>query len=332
MKRLGLIVLLVSLITGSALASNTWYGSDQLHGYWSDANGWSRSYVPVDTEDVKIIRPNTGVIVDTNAGTWANSRIYMASGPTIADQAEMWIVDGGYLDIAKDWNIGDAGATGNGDIATVTQSGGQVNISSSGNIAVGRKAGGEGYYIMYGGQMTGDGDLFVGAAGADGSKGEFRVVGTGPSINVGRLYVASSSSAGDNAGTGTLAFKICHTVSKIVVAGTVSIDANEIGTAILDVNSTVSAFASHYVLVERTDTGGIQGDFDTILDYDGAGSGAEGSTVVLFNGTTTKNYTITYTFDAGGDGQNNDIALIPEPATVGLLGLGGLLAFRRRKK
>ena len=85
------------------------------------------------------------------------------------------------------------------------------------------------------------------------------------------------------------------------------------------------------LLVDNTGNkaGGVKGQFDTL----NGGSAAEGAWTVVGN----RSYMLTYKYDKVSgtvgfvrSGVYNDIALLPEPATIALLSIG-LFAIRRKK-
>jgi hypothetical protein len=219
----------------------------------------------------------------------------------------------------------------------------------------------KGYYNISGGTLThgilpedevsvSEGRIVVGDRGGTGT---LKVIGTGKvvddttpviapiNINMGMLYVgANYMSAAYRTATGTLEYVLeagdeGYEVSPIHINPTsasiavsnggycVDIDgAGAAGTANLVVTS-AGAAGGVILLVDNKSTTAVKGVFDTLNGVAGA---AEGATTVV-GGLT---YTLTYLYCAGTDGLHNDIALIPEPATLVLLSLG-LIAIRRKK-
>jgi hypothetical protein len=249
----------------------------------------------------------------------------------------MEIVAGGSIGM-KEMRIGAGGATGS---TTVTgyldHTGGTLNVYGDGDIYIGRQGNaagkiGVGYYTISGGTIVCDattttkGGLYVGGAsgteGQIGSIGTFTVVGDDASITMKKLYVGAQTVT--RYGTGTLEFKIdVSGVSPIRLTDASSIILDQAGansTANLVVSLLAAPPSGVILLVENTNTGAVSGTFDTL----NGGSAAEGASVVLGGNT----YTLTYQGGVGG----NDIVLIPEPATMVLLGLGSLIAIRRRRK
>jgi hypothetical protein len=319
MKR-SLIVLLVGLMAFSAYASVY----PDMAGNWADANIWSKGVVPPDDGDEIKISTVDGitVTVNTNVGNYSTTKI-----DTLRD-CTLEVLAGGYIGGGREWHIGDAGASGSGtDIGYLTQTGGTVDITASGKMFVGYKEGGDGRYTISGGSLDASGEngrLYIGCGSTAGSIGLFNVVGSAASISVDGLYVASASSSGDDdVGTATIRFDVDGTgaVSEIVTDG-VAINAGGGGHAVLVVNATVLP-AADVVLIRNTGTSDVAGKFDSGL------MNGVGTSQMVLGGNY---YQLVYHYDADSDGQNNDVALllIPEPATMLLLGLGGLL-IRRRK-
>jgi len=319
-------------MASSAFATNSWtastgsWGSPPGSTNTSWRNGGGLNIVPDDTEQVKILGGTT-CDLDVTAVTFTTQKLTVG---TSATRAYLNIKPGGTLTSVVEIQVGDS----SNKIGTVTQTGGTVNLwgvsTKDSKLEVGYKTDNAtlnyGHYKISGGSITSNGysQLLVGCSGsANGGNGTFTVQGALSSISVGKLYVATQDSVGTYYGTGTLEYEINGGVSAIQ-AGSVYIDSvNASAVSKLNVSLTGVNPLADILLINNTGTSGIQGVFDTL----NGGSAAEGATVVL-GGVT---YTLTYQYAAGG-GLANDVALlVPEPATIGLLGLG-LLALRRNKK
>jgi hypothetical protein len=310
------ILLMVCLIASSAFATNSWTAST---GSWGTATGWSRGWVPSDTEQVKI-NGGTTCTLDVDAGTFAAYKVTV--GTTTSAEGVLNIVNPGALISGLEIQVGDS----SGYLGRVNQSGGTVSLpyisGKASKLEVGYKQG-VGNYTISGGTIAGDSvysQLQVGASGATGGNGTFTVSGTGGSINIAYLYVGASTATAQYTGTGTMAFEINGGVSAIN-AGSVYIDPTDAVAAVanLSVAKTGALPTGNIILINNTGVNAVTGEFDNYV---------WGSTVTVGG----LNYTLTNTYIGGVDGLANDIALvIPEPATIALLGLG-LLAIRRNKK
>ena len=309
MKKLSLLLLLVALVScgPSALAANTWV--DQV-GNWSEPNKWSGDGIPNGSAEVLIRSAASQCTLDSNAGDWTTAqrlRVYV--------DANLIIADGGQL-LGVSWMRAGT-SEGPGE---VIQTGGLVKLKSgadSSKLIVGYENGSQGSrYTISGGTITFlDGNAYL-IIGYRGGEGTLTVVGTGPKIEMRKLYVGGD--LGDKGATGNLQFKIAADgVSSLKLSDNVYIDRqSDVATANLIVNAIAEPPKAAIVLVEDTGSGGIEGKFDTITDAKGSKPAEEGAAVVLTFGDKEYHYKLTYTYDASNDGSTNDVALVyePEPA------------------
>lgn len=353
MKKLSVFVIVVCLAAGTLQAATAGNWTAGAAGLWSDNTKWSTAQVVpsttiVATDEIKITG-TTGfvgpdVTIDSTVSLDYACTVSL-SGPNIngtdklgSPQGIMRITSGANFG-AGVLRFGNRTTSGNGACGTAVQSGGTVSVN---DLLLGQWGGSgasaaEGYYTISGGVLqskaAGSGRLWVGGnsstvAGATSANvfGKFSVIGDAATISVKQLYVGSGTAA--NGSTGTLEFQVASTgISRIQVTGTVGVSL-DLGAA----NSLTSLLVSgavvpagDLVLVENTSTGVVAGLFDNL----NGGSAAEGALISLGGGYN--NYKLTYAYAAGIDGLTNDIALIsvPEPATLAILGLGGLLLRRR---
>jgi len=348
MKRLSLIVFLVVLMTISASAATfNFVGSagppdpnPAGTGQWLNAAYWNPAGVPADTGltgDYYKVPNNTASTIDGPAGNFPFTKLTVAG--TNPAGSTLNIIDGS-IGTGNELQIGDAGKTG-----TVVQTGGTVSTlqgSTAGKIEIGYKAAGIGSYTISGGSIgfTGTsnvGQILVGGAGATGSTGTFTIHGHTATINTDRFWVGVKDAAGGYPGTGTVKFELTGNVSPINAQTSVTID--PIGTAVANL---VVALTDEDVppaiipLIVTSSATAVLGTFYTVSGDQTPGDRAkENDQVVLLTpGGTSYTYYLSYKYnaEAGTLRNGNDIALVPEPATIALLGLGLLALVRRPRK
>jgi hypothetical protein len=310
MKRLSVVVLLVSLTASGAFAITSFNWDPNQVGKWNDSTKWldandnPAGSTPDGTCQIQLRRGGSQCTLDTSVGKdWANAqRLRVYNG------AVLNIVDGGSL-LGISWlRVG----TPDGP-AKMNQTGGIVRLKRSkdnSKLHVGDAGGSQGStYTMSGGTLTyldGEGALWVGYRGGE---GKFTVVGTGPTIQMGKLYVGGDMA--DKAASGTLEFKIgSDGVSPIKLSHSVYIDRDGEGSkAALLVSATAAPPKANIVLIENTSSSLVEGTFDTA----NGNPAPEGASVVLNYSGTDYHYKLTYKYNAGGDGNTNDVALIYIP-------------------
>jgi hypothetical protein len=312
MKRLSLIALLIGLMASSAFAVTSFNWDPNKTGNWNDPNKWldekgsPAGSAPDGTAQIQIRRSGSQCTLDTSVGeAWANAqrlRVY--------DEAVLNIVDGASL-LGVSWlRVG----TSDGP-AKMNQTGGVIRLkrsSDNSKLHIGDAKGSQSStYTISGGTLTyldGDGSLW---AGYRGGEGKFTVVGTGPKILMRKLYVGGDMA--DKAASGTLEFKMGSSgVSPVQISNNVYIDQGGEGSkASLLVSATATPPKADIVLIENTSGGRVEGVFDMV----NGNPAPEGAPVVLSHGGTDYHYKLTYKYNAGGDGNKNDVALmyIPEP-------------------
>jgi len=314
-------MLVIISSTGFALTMGNWQGAPDGDsnkpagsGNWKDAY-WNKPPVLLPAApgmpgaEIKVIKPRTSCIVDSNVGTY-DCKLSIGGGADLITAPKLEIANGGNLGMGE-IRVGSGGSSASGTFGCLVQSGGTLIMNHK--LFVGRYGtsgsnpnDGKGFFTISGGTLTyapsnSEGGLYVGAAGSDGtSEGTFTIAGKAGKINVRKLYVGSD---GKNAkGTGTIEFEMeADGVSAIKAAESVLLDASkDESKANLVINADMSAPKTDIMLIETAGGNTVAGVFDAV----NGGAGTEGSQVVLKAGDGEYNYTLTY---KGGNG--NDIAL-----------------------
>lgn len=323
MRRWSLAVLLVSFMGTAAFASNDW--KDAV-GNWMEADVWSQGDVPTGEEEVKVRGEETICTLNTSTGDWgfpSSHRLRVYEGATLLIEDGAKLLGAGWMRV------------GAGNPGYVTQTGGLVRVSGgieggakvdSARLAIGDSAGSDGNYTISGGTITylpseakPGGQLHIGARGGTGI---LTIIGIEPSIQMDTLVVGERTAGA----SGTIEYQIgALGVSPIGLDSSVTLDPlGDDSTAALIVSLIDTPPAGPILLVETKSDVAVSGLFDTL----NGGSAADGAPVTLSYGGTDYLYTLTYAGGVGG----NDIVLIPEPATLILFGLGGLIAAARRPR
>jgi hypothetical protein len=319
MKRLSLAVLVVSLLimTNSASAA-TWGYWTAATGDWTTSTNWNPAGPPAITQTGDIKFGDACDLVATVSTDLVTAYGTYPCKFAIARRCGIEIEDGGILANNKEVKVGDSTLGDGPDDGYVTvKTGGTLNMPAPGKLMIGYKALGVGTVtIESGATLTGD-RLYVGTGGDNGGAGTFIVEGPGSTIRMSKLYVGTSESTGGKyLGTGTVEFQLGSGVSTINMVDSYIDPVNEAAAvANLVVNNDGAAPTDYVVLVANS--GSLTGRFDSVTLTGNLGV----YTHLVYNyDTVSKTW-----------GTGNDIALVPEPATVALFGLGGLIAIVRRR-
>jgi len=341
-------LLLVGLMAASTLAAtlDQWVQDGAtLSGDWHTATMWKKSVVPAPTtngtgDEIKL-NGSTAQLVQSVAtltqdfgSATNNNRLTVAGGGSDANLCKIVVQSG--TSYFADARIGHKGSTDKGSWGAVEQTGGTVNI---GTLQVGyygtrtQTTLAKGTYKISGGTLQSFGSysgrlqvgcgLTTGGTSAN-TEGVFTVEGKLGTVSMAELYVGGYSTF---VGKGTLEFKTVNAtgVSRITVSNGITLDLGGDNSITNLVVSNSGGYLGDIILVENTGGGAVSGLFDSL----NGGSAAQDAQVTIAGAS----YTLTYVYNAatGAHTGGNDIALIPEPATIALLSLG-LIAIRRNKK
>jgi len=237
----------------------------------------------------------TGEFVQTGGTVNLNSTVYMGVWST-AGHGTYRISDGTlnarYLMVSH-----------NGP-AEVYQTGGEVNVATDVLLGYGNTGTGSGLYEISAGSLDINGSLIVGRN----APGTFHIIGDGATIEVDGYKQTAAS---------TLELDI-NGISAMNVDGAVTL------AGLLDIEFLATPdYGEWFPIIINDGTDAVNGFFTDMPE--GAMFRVPGAPMQL---------TISYTANFDGGSIGNDVAIqaVPEPATLTLLGLGGLGALLRRRK
>jgi hypothetical protein len=351
LKFLG-VLLLVCLMAGSTIAAtiDAWMQNSTgpgPSGNWTDATMWKKTAVPPPAtatgDEIKLNSYSVLTTINTKLSNGLGPRLTLAAGINESNMHSLLLTAGGDANFSE-VRVGHGNSSDYGKWGSVTQTGGTMALDKlqlgyyGTRISAATLA--KGTYTISGGTLQAKagttGRLQVGCGLTTGgtpsnNQGIFAVSGNDATITMRKLYVGSD---GTNAGTGIIEFKLdSDGVSPIQLS--VADDANtnvyldavgasSVAKLVVRLNAALDNPTAVILLIENKGSAAVSGTFD----YFGDVTGQEGACVKLGGYF----YTLTYKYDAGTGtpGIGNDIALLPEPATLALLSLG-LIAIRRRK-
>lgn len=273
-------------------ASAATYVWGTIDGVWSNAAGWTTGGIIPGSSDLATIRGGKTVTVDYIAPV--NSAVF----------------------------IGENFTTGTGTVNVIA---GKLETS---RLEIGRRSiGGAGWLNISGGTV-----LFTGAAGTEVSiGGEVAGKHTEGHLNIsggtltGSLGIGSAI-AGDSNDTMTVignAATITGVNLNLYASGTLDFIFGAAGISTMAYSGTFSNYTGSTIIIDGSAYTGGANTFDLIT----AGTlTAQNSTVILTN------FANTATLNWGTEPGIVSVSIIPEPATIGMLGLGTLaiILFRRR--
>ncbi len=261
-------------------------------GIWSVGSNWDVGRTPDATDSYIYIRKsNTSVCtLNTNEGLFS-ARLVMQNGQT--------------LNIENGGSVGTKWArVGRESAAYVNMADNAAFVMNDDDLYIGLENGTCVWTMAGVSSLTAcntdenPDELYIGYRGG---KGTLKLVGSGLTVQADALYLGSGDGEWSSP-QATLEFVLDAGGGSAIITGSTSIAS--VGSAHLVLSASVDLAQQDIVLIETTGTGAIGGNgvFNTVN-----GVAAEEGAVVDVGGNT---YSLTYQYEAGGDGYLNDVALI----------------------
>ncbi len=299
-KRMQLLAMLLVAVVGSvssvSAAVLSWKTQD---GLWSDTAGWGTGVVP-GSADYGLVEGGKTVTINYAAPTVQG---ILAGMSPIASTGTINIVTGGSITSTVKSEIGRKAITaGLAAEGWLNISGGSFTSAGTAPLSIGDEVSGK--------HTTGH--LTVSAG----------------SLN--SILIVGSNIAGDSGDTMTVigdAATITGATFDLKTSGSLSFLFDATGISTMAYTGAATTYAGAQIIVDGASYAGGAGTFNLIT----AGTlGAENATVSLINFDGVEG--VDYSYDWNTTDGVFSVTVVPEPATIGMVGLGALalMLFRRR--
>lgn len=284
MKKTLTLLVVFCILAGSGMADFNWNAET---GNWADGAKWDKGVAPNGSENVNVRFSATSVCtLNTAEGPFTN-RLIVQNGQT--------------------WNIENGGSIGFAWSRVGRNTAAYVNLSGNGSFLMNNDdlyIGLENGYCEW--IMSDTSSLVVNAdsddgdelyIAEDGGSALFKLIGSGVTVNVDRIRLTANGAGG----TVVLEYVMDAGGASPIVAQRTYI--GESGAVHLVLSADEPLAEEDIVLIEATSSYGIGGPGFVSMN---GGSAAEGARIVLGGNL----YELSYAYDAGNNGNNNDAALV----------------------